>query len=80
MKSNLVVEKPRFRYGNAMKKLKASWPAHHFKERQEMGFDDTSELRDVRTLGFRPDASAKILTKCGGDLSSTLRTINGMRA
>ena len=23
MKSNLVVEKPRFRYGNAMKKLKA---------------------------------------------------------
>lgn len=52
VKSSLVMEKPRFRYGAALKKLK------------EMGFNDSSELRDI-------------LTKCSGDLSVAIRTING---
>eukprot|EP00434_Breviolum_minutum_P039893 symbB.v1.2.035435.t1/scaffold4771.1/size35046/1 len=36
-KANLIVEKPRFRYGSGLKKLK------------EMGYGDTEEVRDILT-------------------------------
>jgi len=52
LKSKFVIDESRFRYTNALNKLK------------EMGFDDCTQLRDV-------------LTKWGGDVTHTLREING---
>eukprot|EP00438_Fugacium_kawagutii_P004722 Skav217802 [mRNA] locus=scaffold1782:480355:490218:- [translate_table: standard] len=62
-KSSLIVDKPRFRYGNGLKKLKIH--VGH----QEMGYEDTQEIRDARA----PEAGEAGRTKPGGTNTGELR-------